>query len=71
VAISHALTVLGYFEVPEDERPPERMWLDDEALESHWEQVDQRRKHPPGSRTEVVPPAGGLEQNELTASFKR
>jgi hypothetical protein len=55
----------------EDDRPPERIWLDDEALESHWEQLDQRRKNPPSAGSEAVPQVGGLEQNELTAAFKR
>ncbi len=71
MAVSHALTIMGYFELTEDERPPERIWLDDEALASHWEHVDQRRKRPSGSGSEAVPQVANLEQNELTAGFKR
>lgn len=63
--------VLSFGELPDDERPPERIWLDDEALSAHWERVEAARKHKYGG-TEAVPAAEGqLEQNELTAGFKR
>ena len=60
--------MLSWYELPEDDRPPERIWLDDEALQSHFDGVDQKRKA--GSRgTEVVPQ--DLDQNELTAQLRR
>ncbi len=62
---------MGYFEMLDDDRPPERIWMDDEALSQHWEKVDERRKRPHDGGTEPVPQAGGLDQNELTAQFKR
>lgn len=61
--------ILGFFEVPEDERPPESIWLDDEALSDHWEHVTAQRQNKYNG-TESVPSAP-LEQNELTAGFKR
>lgn len=65
--------MLSYFELPDDERPPEHLWLDDEALSSHWENVEQKREQKWGSgSSEAVPEANGpLEQNELTAGFKK
>ncbi len=61
--------VLSWFELLDEDRPPERIWLDDEALEEHFERVDERRKS--GSRgTEEVPDAE-LTRNELTADFRK
>jgi hypothetical protein len=53
----------------DEDRPPERIWLDDEALEAHWNSVTARREA--GSRGVEAVPAAPLEQNELTADFKR
>lgn len=66
--MSHALTVLSWFELLEDERPPERIWLDDDAIGEHFERVDQARKS--GTKYDAVPDAD-MDQNELTADFKR
>lgn len=66
--------VLSFGEVPDDEQPPERIWLDDEALVSHWERVEEARAARYGGKssgTEPVPQAAPMQQNELTAGFKR
>jgi hypothetical protein len=68
VAISHALTVLSYFELPDEDRPAEEIWLDDEALAAHWDAVNER--HRSSSGVEAVPQAD-MQQNELTADFRR
>lgn len=40
VAIEHALTILSWYEnLPEDERPPEHIWEDNEGLELWWKSV--------------------------------
>jgi hypothetical protein len=66
--------ILGFYELPDDERPPEAIWTDDEALSSHWLAVEQKReaKWGGGSETsEAVPEAGTrMDQNELTAGLK-
>lgn len=43
-AIRMALGFLGFDELPKDERPPRRIWLDNDAMRSHWAYVEQRRK---------------------------
>lgn len=68
-AISHALTVLSWFELMDEDRPPESIWLDDDALTSHFEAVDQRRDA--GIRGETLVPQAAMDQNELTADLRR
>lgn len=54
-------------EMTEDDRPPERLWLDDEGLSDHFKKV--REKYSNGSsNTEQVP---DLEQNEITRELRR
>jgi hypothetical protein len=60
--------VLGWFELLDEERPPERIWLDDEALRDHFHRVDEARKN--GGKFEEVPDFD-MQQNELTADFKK
>jgi hypothetical protein len=43
-AITAALRILNYEEFPIEERPPRRIWLDGERLESHWRDVERRRE---------------------------
>ncbi len=65
--------MLGYYELPEDDRPPERIWLDDTALADHFESVSERYRKPRDSRGggdwEAIP--DDFAQNELTAQFRR
>jgi hypothetical protein len=65
--------VLGWFELPDDDRPPERIWLDDKALSDHFEAVSERYRSPSGggrSDWESIP-GSDFAQNELTAQFRR
>lgn len=43
IAITKALTILGYFELPEDESPDESIWNHPEKLDEWWEQVKSAR----------------------------
>lgn len=43
-AIALTLRFLGFEELPLDERPPKRIWLDGEALNAWWEEVERKRK---------------------------
>jgi len=42
-AISAAMTVLGWFELPEDEVPPERYWHSTALLDEWFEAAKRRR----------------------------
>lgn len=54
----------------EEDQPPEAIWLNDDKLNAHFEQVSNRYRS--GSGTEAVPdPGGQYEQNELTAHLKK
>lgn len=37
---------MGYFEMPEDDRPDESIWLHQEKLDEWFENVKFNRKHP-------------------------
>lgn len=43
-AIRNAMLVLSFDELPEDERPPKRIWLDGERLRDWFKTVERRRK---------------------------
>lgn len=43
-AIRYALIFLGWEELPEDERPPRRIWHDGEALDEHFKAVKKARE---------------------------
>lgn len=68
-AISHALTVLDWHELPKEDRPPEPIWLDDEAISAHFEMLAEKREAQ--GRGETLVPDEDMAQNELTAQFKR
>ena len=59
--------VLGFSEMPDDDQPPESMWLDDEALVDHFESIKQKYRDK-SNGTESVP--DGV-QNELTKGIRR
>jgi hypothetical protein len=60
--------VLGWLEMGEDDQPPERIWLDVEALDAHFTAVKERYRSPSaaGEEMESVP----LDQNELTKGLR-
>lgn len=65
VAVGHALQVLGFFDMPKKDRPPEEIWLRDEELRAHFETVE--RKYESGAAdTQAVP----MVQNELTRGLR-
>ncbi len=43
-AILIALRILDYEGLPTEERPPKRIWLDNEKLNKHWKQVEATRR---------------------------
>lgn len=69
-AVSEAQTVLSYFELPEDDRPPDHIWGNDDLLRDWFDDVKLRRAHP-DNQMERVPdePAHGFTQNSLVDSL--
>jgi len=49
--------------MPEDDRPPEQIWLDDERLNAHFDSLRTARQD---GLNGVSAPATDLQQNELT-----
>jgi hypothetical protein len=43
-AIRMALGFLHFDELPKDERPPRRIWLDPDEMRAHWAKVERIRK---------------------------
>jgi hypothetical protein len=43
-AIRMALGFLHFDELPKDERPPRRIWMDPDAMGEHWAKVERIRK---------------------------
>lgn len=52
-------------EMQDKDRPPREIWLDDDALEAHFNMIEARRND--GSGSEDVP---DLEQNEMTKGLR-
>lgn len=65
--MSEALTVLGYFEISEDEQPPEEMWGNDDQLVSWFEEVKRQRANPDSTRMEPIP---DMQENELAKRYR-
>lgn len=68
-AVAHALTILGYYEMQDDDRPPQTMWMDPEALSVHFEQVRQKYAAKAGGNWEPVQDVPMVE-NELTKGLR-
>lgn len=43
-AILAALGFLTFFEMPENERPPKAIWLDERKMKAHWAEVERVRE---------------------------
>ena len=68
MAVSHALTVLGWYELPADDQPDESIWLNNEALDDHFRRVKERYKSGSGMESiEDVPES----QNEFTRDLRK
>jgi hypothetical protein len=68
VAVAHALSVLGWLELSEEDRPPEEIWLDAELVNAHFEVVSERYKNE-SAGMETVPEAE-MTENELTKGLR-
>ena len=61
VAITAALQVLGYFELPENEVPDEDIWHHSKRLEEWFEAIKQRREN-------GLQPIDEAEDSEMTGN---
>ena len=67
--MSAALVVLGYFELPDNEQPDEKIWGHPERLEEWFEAVKQRRESGMEPISYDEEPDEGFARNELTAQL--
>jgi hypothetical protein len=49
-AIRMALVFIGFEELEKEERPPKKIWLDDEKLEAWFQQVEKNRERKYGGK---------------------
>jgi hypothetical protein len=62
-ALSTSLMFLGFEEMPEEDAPPRKIWLDPEALTEHFKWLKQKRKD---EMDPDSPKSGGeMKRNEL------
>lgn len=66
-AVSVALGVLGFLELPEEDTPPELIWHNDSRMEEWWASVKERRANP---GLVDVPMDVPTTQNELAEQYK-
>lgn len=66
-AIRHALVILSWEELPREERPPKRIWLDGDALREHFDRVEKARdeRYRPGGSGPIDDP----RENEAAKSL--
>lgn len=57
--------MLSWYELPDDQRPPEEIWLNTRKVNEHFEQLHRRDSHASDVQ-ETVP----MMQNELTKGLR-
>ena len=66
---------MAFSELPNDEVPPRNIWHHEERMKEWWASVKQRRESGTassgGSRTPVPQATEGMDENELTARYRR
>lgn len=68
-AIRTTFIYLGFEEMPEEDRPPQRIWQDAEALKEHFEQVKLRRKQGTDPNSKIEGPIEEPVQNEAAKNL--
>lgn len=72
MAVSHALSVLGWLELSEEDQPPEEIWLNGELINAHFEVVAERYKtQAAGAGSSEAVPDPEMTENELTKGLRR
>lgn len=67
--MNHALSILNWMELPDEDRPAEHIWLDAELLDDHFTSLASRREAK-AQGMETVDDAP-MMQNEITKSWRR
>lgn len=60
-AIRYALHFLAFEELPREERPPKKIWLDGERMTEWWREVEENRKRKFGGEGDTM----SMPQNAL------
>lgn len=63
--------VMGYYEMSDEDRPPEAIWLQGEMLSNHFDQVKARYKAKASGMEPIEVMGGDTIQNPFTAGIKR
>jgi hypothetical protein len=69
VALTAALVVLGYYELPDEEQPDATIWGHPERLEEWFKAIKQRRESGMEPINYDEEPDDGFTRNELTAEL--
>jgi len=70
-AISTAMGVLGWMELPEEEVPPQRIWHHEERLSTWFDAVAQKRKdRASGMSYEDVAEDADMTENEAAVGLR-
>lgn len=64
-AIRMALTFLSFEQLPSDEQPPKKIWLDGDRMEAHWSAVTQAREDKAKGRGDL----NSMPKNDLVKSM--
>lgn len=67
-AIRLALNFLGFEELPNDEVPPKRIWLDTEKLQEHFKKVEKIREKKYGEGKDIEDPVENAAAAGLIAT---
>ena len=62
---------MSWMELPEEDQPPQQIWLDSEAVSEHFERVQAKYKSTADGTEAVEDPDNPLVSNELTASLRK
>jgi len=66
--VNHALALLGWLEMPEQDQPPESIWLDEAALAQHFQDIRERyQSEGAGDAVEDRP----MVENDLVRGLRR
>lgn len=68
MAVSHALAILSWMELPEEDRPSETIWLEPEMLEHHFNEVKARWADRSGGKE--LEGQNTLVENDLTKGLR-
>jgi glutathione S-transferase len=69
--VTAALVALGYYEMLDEERPPEEIWHHHERITRWMEEVKERRSNPDMQPVDAFDePGGDVQRNELYDELK-